>query len=94
MEKSLKDTISGYSTVTVTNRRINEINEPVMADYALLPVYLLSRKYRGRNYLFAINGQSGKIVGDVPVDFFKAAVRWVLSFAIVFAVSLGILFFI
>ena len=94
MEKSLKDTIHGYSTVTVTNRRINEINEPVMAEYALLPVYLLTKKYRGKNYLFAINGQSGKIVGDVPVDFFKAAVRWGIMAVIIFVVSVVILFFI
>lgn len=35
---------------------------------ALLPVWLLSTQWQGRNFLFAMNGQSGKMVSDLPVD--------------------------
>ncbi len=38
------------------------------AKYALFPVWLLSTSWRGENYLFAMNGQTGKFVGDLPVD--------------------------
>ena len=37
-------------------------------DYALLPVWMLSTRYEGKNYLFAMNGQTGKMVGDLPSD--------------------------
>lgn len=38
------------------------------AHYALLPVWLLTTKWRDRNYLFAMNGQTGKFVGELPTD--------------------------
>ncbi|MDR1960780.1 MAG: hypothetical protein LBQ16_00685 [Gracilibacteraceae bacterium] len=37
-------------------------------SYALLPVWLLNTKYRGRDYLFAMNGQTGKFTGRLPVS--------------------------
>jgi len=36
--------------------------------YALLPVWLLNTKWNGKDFLFAMNGQTGKMVGDLPVD--------------------------
>lgn len=36
--------------------------------YALLPVWLLSTKWNGKDYLFAVNGETGKFVGDLPYD--------------------------
>lgn len=36
--------------------------------YALLPVWMLSTKWRGQDFLFAMNGQTGKLVGDLPTD--------------------------
>ncbi|MBP3872119.1 MAG: hypothetical protein J6E32_00235 [Lachnospiraceae bacterium] len=35
--------------------------------YALLPVYILKVAWDGKNYLYAMNGQTGKFVGDLPV---------------------------
>ena len=40
--------------------------------YALLPVWLLSTNWHGKNNLFAMNGQTGKFVGDLPVSRGKA----------------------
>ena len=34
----------------------------------VLPVWLLSTKWNGQNFLFAMNGQTGKLVGDLPVN--------------------------
>ena len=39
-----------------------------LTKYALLPVWLLTTKWNGTNYLFAMNGQTGKLVGNLPVD--------------------------
>ena len=36
--------------------------------YALLPVWLLSTQWQGKNFLFAMNGQTGKLIGDLPID--------------------------
>ena len=43
------------------------------AKYALYPVWLLNTTYQGKQYTFAMNGQTGKFVGDLPLD--KAAYR-------------------
>lgn len=37
-------------------------------NYALLPVYLLNTTYKGKNYRFAVNGQTGKVVGELPIS--------------------------
>lgn len=36
--------------------------------YALLPVWMLTTKWRDQTYLFAMNGQTGKFVGELPTD--------------------------
>ena len=51
--------------------------------YALYPVWILNTSWNGKKYLFAMNGQTGKFVGDLPVD--KKAYRkwlWGLTAAI------------
>jgi hypothetical protein len=64
---------------------LNQIFRNVYLDrgkvsYALLPVYLLSTKYGGKDYLFAMNGQTGKFVGDLPLDK-KAMWKWFFGIA-------------
>ena len=36
-----------------------------------MPVWMVTAKYKGKNYLFAVNGQTGKMVGDLPVSWGK-----------------------
>ena len=38
------------------------------ASYMLLPVYLFSLSFGGKEYPFAVNGQTGKVVGELPTD--------------------------
>lgn len=64
-------TVAGYSTVKKEAGSIQLHNGKV--SYALFPVWLLHTTWNGQNYLFAMNGQSGKIAGDLPLD--KAAYR-------------------
>ena len=66
LESALKNTITGYSTVNLEKKQIRVT--PRQAHYAMLPVWLLSTKWRDKIYLFAINGQTGKLVGDLPED--------------------------
>ena len=66
VEQIFRDTVIGYSTVMPEHSSIRLSDGKVR--YALYPVWLLSTQYRGQNYLFAMNGQTGKLVGDLPTD--------------------------
>lgn len=66
VEEALSDTVKGYSRV---NGRSSSITiKGGKAKYALYPVWLLSATYNGEVYTFAMNGQTGKFAGDLPVD--------------------------
>ncbi len=55
-----------YNTLTPRTSRINLTQNNV--DYALLPVWMLTTNWHGKQYRFAINGQTGKLIGNLPVD--------------------------
>jgi len=38
------------------------------ADYVLMPVWMLSTNYNNKIYTFAMNGQNGKFIGELPLD--------------------------
>lgn len=83
-------TVKGYSTVTKEAGSIRLTDTKVR--YALLPVWLLNTSWNGKNYLFAMNGQSGKMVGDLPVD--KGAYRrWLFGLTGVIGVVLFLLLY-
>lgn len=69
--QSARNTIQGYTGVSVVNQqlRIRELRE----DYVLLPVWMLNYRYQNKNYQLAINGQTGKQVGTLPVSGGRAA---------------------
>ncbi len=59
-------TAVGYATVVPeqSNVRLSDSK----TQYALYPVWLLSTTWQGKHFLFAMNGQTGKLVGDLPMD--------------------------
>ena len=63
---ALGETVSGYETVLPLGHNIQLRRGKV--HYALLPVWMLNTKWNGQSFLFAMNGQTGKLVGDLPVD--------------------------
>ncbi|MDD7268079.1 MAG: hypothetical protein SPL15_06330 [Lachnospiraceae bacterium] len=66
LEQALSDTVTGYDTKTLCERNIHVHRGE--AHYAMLPVWLLATKWQDQSFLFAMNGQTGKLVGDLPVD--------------------------
>ena len=73
-EEAFASTVQGYATVMPSSTSIWLNNG--RARYALLPVWILNTQWNGQKFTFAINGQTGKIVGDLPVD--KGALnKWV-----------------
>lgn len=77
-EGAFASTVNGYTTVTPEHTSIKLQNGS--AKYALFPVWLLNTTWNGKKYTFAMNGQTGKFVGDLPVD--KGAYRrWLFGLA-------------
>ena len=66
-ESILRSTISPtYTSVIKESGNVRVQNGK--AKYALYPVWVLTTKWQGKNYLFAMNGQTGKFVGELPLD--------------------------
>jgi len=84
--EQLKSSISGYATINVKNSETHIRN--AKWQYALLPVWALTYKDRQKDkvYYFAMNGQTGKIWGKLPVDKGKLAVLFLEVFIPVFTV--------
>ena len=64
--RALERTVSGYTTCNETSRDIHLKRGKV--HYALLPVWILNTRWEGKDFLFAMNGQTGKLVGNLPVS--------------------------
>lgn len=67
---AFRSTVNGYEVVIPQTANVNTTNG--YYKYALYPVWLLNTSWKGNKFTFAVNGQTGKIVGDLPVD--KSAV--------------------
>ena len=87
-EDAFAATVKGYTTVTPVSSTVRLENGK--ARYALYPVWLLNTSWKGKKYTFAMNGQTGKLVGDLPLD--KAAYRkWLFGLTgILSAIAFGI----
>lgn len=79
LEAALADTVTGYATCVPAGKSIQLRRGEV--HYALLPVWLLCTQWNGKNYLFAMNGQTGKLVGDLPISWKKLA-AWFAALAV------------
>ena len=65
-EQEFAKTVVGFETVVPENSNLQVANGK--AKYALYPIWLLNTTWNGQKYTFAMNGQTGKFVGDLPVD--------------------------
>lgn len=65
-ESVFAETTKEYGSVTPESTNVSFSDGRIR--YSLLPVWMLNIKYRGKNYKFAVNGQTGKVVGEYPVD--------------------------
>ena len=65
-EQAFNSTTFGYASVIPTHTGINFSEGKI--SYALLPVWMLNTIYEGKSYMFAMNGQTSKYVGELPVS--------------------------
>lgn len=76
-------TTSGYTSVTPEATSIKLQNGS--AKYALYPVWIMNTSWNGKKFTFAMNGQTGKFVGDLPLDK-KAYAKWFGILSAVFGI--------
>jgi DNA-directed RNA polymerase subunit RPC12/RpoP len=87
-EAAFLKTVTGYASVTPKHTGVNLSNSTVR--YALLPVWTLSATWRDESYMFAMNGQTGKFVGNLPTDW---GIFWrrLIIIAIIIAAVLNVI---
>lgn len=78
--------ITGYNNRTIKNYSSNV--SKLSNEYVLLPVWVLNIKYKEKIYRFAMNGQTGKMVGEIPVDKKKLWLLIFITFVISFVICL------
>jgi len=78
-EQAFASTVVGYSSVIPASSNIKL--KGGSAKYALYPVWLLNTVWNGEKYTFAVNCQTGKTVGNLPMD--KGLyIRWLLGIGV------------
>lgn len=73
-ETTFASTVMGYTTVVPTSRKVGLTRG--QTRYALCPVWLMTTHYKGKDHLFAMNGQTGKFVGNLPIYMPAAFMCW------------------
>lgn len=84
--KIYEDTMSGYDRIQIDDINLNTVNEAW--KYALMPVWMMNFNYEGKNYLYAMNGQTGKTYGELPCDKKKLALFGVGLFIVLMIVCI------
>ena len=84
-----ENTIKGYSVLNLKDSSI-QLHRNSEAMYVLYPVWFLNATWNKKRYTFAMNGQTGKFVGDLPLD--KGAYwKYFILFSIIAAIVLYII---
>lgn len=86
-ERLLRETITGYDAVSVQGSDFRPKKETW--SYVLLPVWTIT--YRGKDgkiYYYSMNGQTGKVCGELPVDRSKLALTSALAALAVLIIGL------
>lgn len=76
---------TGYSSKAIKENTL--ISQMINTEYVLLPVFMVNVKYQDKYYTFAMNGQTGEFVGDIPLDKGKTALFGILIFVAVFLLT-------
>jgi DNA-directed RNA polymerase subunit RPC12/RpoP len=82
----LQSTMQGYSGLQITGYDSHVKQESW--QYVLLPVWTMTYQYKGKTYYYAMNGQTGRVYGRVPLSFLRLCVLFGIVTAAVFALLL------
>ena len=101
---SIEDDVYKYSTKVVrdsmTGESVNVVNNDFTVgqgsfEYAMLPVWAISYNDRDSNkhFFFSVNGQTGKVVGKLPIDNAKLYLSGLIAILPLFLIINAILYF-
>jgi len=65
LDSQIRTSMIGYATTIPLQKQLNI--EHSKAKYVLLPVWMLHSRYKDKTYVFAMNGQTGKMTGTFPI---------------------------
>lgn len=86
IEMFRRDASVGFHTCTPERQSMELTRGEV--KYALLPVWVLHTKWNDQDFLFTMNGQTGKLIGDLPVSWGRFWALFALCFAGFFVLAL------
>lgn len=81
----LRNSVVGYDSVSPKYHNIEVTDKNL--KYAMMPVWILNTTWNKNKYIFAMNGQTGKFVGDLPIDKKKLSIISIISFIIFFIIG-------
>ncbi len=65
-KKSVTESLSEYSSYNLSREEYQ--TKDLKKDYLLLPTWMMTYDYKDKKYIYAMNGQTGKAFGDLPID--------------------------
>lgn len=86
------DSSCGYDRL-VGKQMYENVNK-LRWNYMLLPVWFMTFHYKGKIWEYAINGQTGKIAGELPIDDRKMRLHFLLVMAVTTLIILILGYFI
>ncbi len=82
VDSFIRSTSYQYASISFGYKDIDTKNEN--AYYSLLPIWMVYYDYKGKDYVFAMNGQTGKVVGKPPISKRKVLLWFLSVFMLVF----------
>lgn len=88
-----KDTAIDLMKNTVGHSEKKVINDGIRVSsrythYIMLPVWLLNINYNNKTYTFAMNGQTGKTIGNIPIGVKETLIWSGIIFSILFVLGI------
>ena len=59
----------------------------------MLPVWMVNIQYNNKSYTFAMNGQTGKIIGNIPIGIKETIIWSIIVFVSLFALGFAFVWF-
>ena len=76
----LRDDAKRYSAKVITSDKL--VAKETNKIYAMLPVWMVNVKYKDKMHIFAMNGQTGEFIGNIPLDKTRVFIYSIIVFII------------
>ena len=90
----MENSIKGFDNITLRGSAFDF--KKVEARHVLFPVYLLNTTWQNQRFTFAMNGQTGKFVGNLPRDdraYYRTLVLYSLGLSFVYFFLICVFYF-